>query len=243
MRAAALLAFACLALSGCETTQEKSAKLEKAALANQHGPGPGAQGLKITRPSSVIMIVSSAIVHSSEGTAAVVVLRNDSSTAQSKVPLALTVRGAGGAAVYTNTSAGQAASLVSAAFVPAHGELTWVDDQVQASSTPATVTAEAGEGKPSHGSAPKIVVSSYHLGEEPGGLPVLQGTISNRSSLAQTELPVYAVATAAGHVEAAGRAVLPSLAAGASASFQIFLIGSVPHGAKLTLDAPPTILG
>jgi hypothetical protein len=240
---AAVLALACLALTGCETTQEKSAKLERAALANQHGPGRGAQRLTITRASSVIKVVSSAIVHSSEGTAAAVVLRNDSATAQSSVPLAITAHDATGAAVYTNTAGGQAASLVSAALVPAHGELTWVDDQVQASSTPTSVTAEAGEGKPARGAAPKVLVASYHLGEEPGGLPVLQGTVANRSSLAQSELAIYAVASAAGRVQAAGRAVLSSIAAGASASFQIFLIGTVPHGAHITIDAPPTVLG
>jgi hypothetical protein len=239
---AAVLALACLALSGCESTQEKSARLEKAALANQHGPGARAKQLTITRPSAVIKVVSSSLVHSSEGMAAVVVLRNGSATAQSDVPIAITAHGAGGGAVYTNTSGGQAASLVSAALVPAHGELTWVDDQVQASSTPTAVTAEVGEGKPVKGAAPKVAVSSYHLGEEPGGLPVLQGTLANRSSLAQSELAIYAVASAGGRVQAAGRAVLPSLATGASASFQIFLIGTVPHGAHITLDAPPTVL-
>lgn len=240
---AAVLALACLALTGCETTQEKSAKLERLALAGQHGPGRGSQGLTIKRASRIIKVVSSAVVHSAEGTAVVVVLRNDSATAQSVVPLAITAHDAAGAAVYTNTSGGQATSLVSAALVPAHGQLTWVDDQIQAGSTPTSVTAEVGEGKPAKGAAPKVLVTSYHLSEEPGGLPVLQGTVVNHSLLGQNELAIYGVATSGGRVQAAGRAVLASILAGASASFRIFLIGTVPHGARITIDAPPTVLG
>ncbi len=237
------LALACLALTGCETTQEKSAKLERAALARQRNAPPGAAGLKITRASSTVKVASTAVLHSSEGTAVVVVLRNISRTAEHQVPLEITVHGAGGAIAYANTSPGLSPSLASAAFIPAHGEAVWVDDQVQASSTPASVTAEAGDGKLLNGAAPRVVVGAGHLAEEPGGAAVVQGTVSNRSAIAQKELVVYAIASSGTRVTGAGRAVLSSLGAGASSSFQIFLVGSAPHGARLRLEAPPTTFG
>jgi hypothetical protein len=239
----AALAFACLALTGCETTQEKSAKLERAALATQRAEPARSAGLKIARPSRVIKVVSTAIVANSEGAAAVVVLRNDSATAQTQVPLAITVRGNGGSTVYTNTAPGLAPTLTAVALVPAHGQATWIDDQVQAASTPTSVTAQVGEGKPAHGAPPQIAIASSQLGEEPGGIPVLKGTVVNRSTLAQRELAVYSVLSVAGRVKAAGRAVLASLAPGASSPFAIYLIGSAPHGAHLELTVPPTVTG
>ncbi len=232
-----------LALTGCETTQEKSARLERVALARAKAAPLGTTGLKIAAPSKTIKIASSSVVHSSEGTAAVVTLRNDGVSGQREVPLAITVHGAGGTAVYSNSSPGLSTSLVAAAYVPARGEATWVDDQVQASSTPVSVTGEAGEGKSTSGRPPQIVIGADSLGEEPGGAAVVSGTVANRSSVPQKELVVAAVVSSDGHVTGAGRAVLARLAPGAASGFQIFLVGSAPKGARLAVSAPPTTFG
>ena len=65
------------------------------------------------------------------------------------------------------------------------------------------------------------------------------GTVANRSAVAQKELVVYVVASRGATVLAAGRAVLANLAAGASSPFEVFLIGR-PAKATLELAAPPT---
>ena len=239
----AALALAGLALTGCETTQEKSARLERAAL-HRAGASPlGSSGLKIARASTDVTVLASSVVHSREGTAVAITLRNRSATAQREVPLLVTVRGAGGATLSSNSTPGLARSLVCAGYVPAHGQTSWVDDQVQVSATPTSVTAEVGEGKAATGTAPRIVIGAHHLGEEPGGIAFVQGALSNRSAITQRELVVYALASKGGRIVAAGRAVLPVLAGGASSSFQIFLVGSGARGAALQLSAPPSTLG
>jgi hypothetical protein len=53
---------------------------------------------------------------------------------------------------------------------------------------------------------------------------------------------VFGVARHGDRVVAAGRAVLPQLAAGASARFEVFLVGDA-RGARLHLSAPPTSFG
>jgi len=236
----AALALAAVALTGCETSAEKSAKLEKAALKDL--PTHTANGLKIAHPSAVLKVTSTAVIHDAEGTAAVVTLRNDSAEAQQAVPLEITVHGAGGSSLATNTATGLAGSLTTVSYIAAHGTTTWIDDQVQVSETPTSVTAEAGEGKPAHGPAPTITLRRGAVTDEAGGTEV-KGTAVNDSAVKQRELVVYAVAADAGHVVGAGRAVLAELPAGASAPFSILLIGPASSGAEILLSAPPTTLG
>lgn len=233
----AVLALAALALAGCETTQEKSARLERQALGSKSSGAPAATGLSITHPSASIKVVSAAAVHDSEGAAIVVTLRNAGARTQKEVPLLVRVNGGTGS--YSNAAQGLAPSLVRAALVPAHGETIWVDDQVQATEASGSVSAEPGEGSRVAGSAPQIVIGTHKLETDPGGSAVVKGNVSNRSAVTQKELVVYVVASRGGKVVAAGRGVLANLAAGASSPFEVFLIGQ-PAGASLALAAPPT---
>ncbi len=245
MRVAAALALAALAavlLSACETTQEKSARLEKIALKKAANLPLGAKGLKISRPSRQIQVLQAVALHSSEGTAVAVELRNRSGRAQAVVPLLIAVTGANGASVYSNSAPGLATSLVSAAYVPAHGTAVWVDDQIPATAAANAVRAEAGEGKPAPGAPPKVEVTGWHLEHEPGGIALVAGKVANRSKVGQHELVVTALAGRGGHTVAAGRSVIPELGAGATGSFQIFLVGS-DSGAKLTVGVTPSTLG
>ena len=238
----AALALAAIALTGCETSAEKSARLERAALANlPPGHGAGTGPLKISRPSAVVKVTSAVLVRDAEGIAAVVTLRNDSAGARQAVPLEINVRDRRGASLYSNTASGLSGSLTTVSYIPAHGTATWVDDQVQLTGTPSAVAAEAGEGKPAGAQAPQIELRRGEVTEEAGGSGV-RGTAVNHSRIAQRELVIYAVASKGGRVLAAGRAVLTELAAGASAPFSISLIGPASGGSGLSLSAPATTL-
>ena len=229
----AALAVACLTLIGCETTQEKSAKLERAHRKVAVAP----RGLRIAQASQSIRVLSATALSTTEGTAAVVTLANSGSS-QREVPLLISVKQSGGATV-TNSESGLARSLTSVAYLPAHATVVWVDDQLTLVGRPGAVTATVGEGKPATGILPKITLGGHRLEKEPSG-EVLSGTLSNGSSVAQHELVVYAVATRGGRPVAAGRAVIASVAAGASSDFQIFLIGGSAQGTQLRLSAPPS---
>jgi hypothetical protein len=241
VRRAALVLVA-LALTACESNQERSAKLEK--VAKQHKRETAKQealaqrALSITRQSTKVRVVATAVVHSSEGAAAIVTLRNQSDTTLGDVPIQINVMDANGASVYRNDTPGTSTTLISAALLPAHATITWIDDQVSATGVPARVVAEIGEGTPVNEATPRVSVQGAHLAEGAEA----EGDVVNHSGVSQQELVVYAIARKAGRIVAAGRAVLPSAPTGASTPFQLYFVGA-PSGAQLEVSAPATTPG
>lgn len=242
----AALVLAALALTGCESNQERSAKLEKAARQHDHESELHAQAaqkaLAITRLSTRVKVIAATVLHDSEGAAAVLTLRNSSNSTLRDMPIQITVKNAAGASTYTNATPGLSPSLVSVSLLPAHGVLTWIDDQVQSSGVPASVSAKVGEASPASGAIPTLTVQGAHLAQGSASGAGAEGVVVNHSGVSQQELIVYAVARRAGRIVAAGRAVLAQAPAGASTPFQIFLVGE-PHGATLEVSAPATTLG
>ena len=239
--ALAALALIALALSGCESTQEKSARLEAAAKREKaEHPALAQKGLSIAHASTQVHIVEATVVHDSEGAAAAVTVTNTASHALSSVPIAITVRGASGQTVYQNNAPGLEAGLTSISSLPAHSSLTWVDDQVPTAGNPVSVSATAGEAPATSGPEPHIAVQNTRLLEASTG--EVSGTVHNGSSAVQRQLVVYVVARRGGKIVAAGRAALAEVAAGASVPFHAFLVGS-PAGGKLEASAPPSTFG
>jgi hypothetical protein len=239
VRRAALVLVA-LALTGCETTAEKSAKLEREAKHLVSHQAITRPGLSIARVSTDVEVLQASIVRSSEGAAAVVTLRNDSSHALQAVPIAITVKDARGGTLFQNDAAGLEPALTSIAYLPAHGEATWVDDQVPQAGPPAGVDVRIGEAPVASEPIPRIEVERLRSSEESG--PGALGSVRNDSSVAQRQLVIYVVARRAGQIVAAGRAVLPELPPRASAPFQVLFVGAGGE-AKLQASAPPTTLG
>ena len=232
------LALGAVSLAGCETTAEKSAKLEKAA--KRIAPAQQ-QGLSIAHVSKTVKVQSATLVHGAEGTAVVLTLHNSSAKAIREVPISISLKDAHGTTVYTNATPGLAKTLTSLALLPARGDGVWIDDQIPGTSAK-RLTTKVGEGPTVSGAAPRLTISETQITKDPSGAATVEGTIKNSSSTAQSELIVYALARDGGRVVAAGRAVLASLAPGASAPFQAFFVGS-PAGARLELSAPPTAIG
>jgi hypothetical protein len=228
---------AALALTGCETTAEKSAALERTA----HHAHLAERGLSIIKQSADVHVLGAVLVHGAEGAAVVVTLRNDTAHVYKDVPIAITVKDAHGRAVFQNNAPGLETALTSLGSIPAHGVATWVEDQVPANGTPASVSAIVGEPPVANGPAPRIEVAGVHPGEE-NGSAVAAGTVRNRSNVAQQSLVVYVVARRAGQVVAAGRAILPEVSPGAVVPFQAFLVGA-PTGSHLEANAPATTFG
>jgi hypothetical protein len=228
---------AALALTGCETTAEKSAALERTA----HHSHLAERGLSITKQSADVRVLGAVLVHGAEGAAAVVTVRNDTAHAYKDVPIAIMVKDAHGSTLFQNNAPGLETALTSLGSLPAHGEATWVDDQVPATGDPASVTAIAGEAPIANGTLSRIEVTDVHPSEE-SGTATAAGTVRNRSNVAQQSLVVYVLARRAGRIVAAGRAILAEVTPGAAVPFQAFLVGS-PHGAQLQADAPASTFG
>jgi hypothetical protein len=237
--AAPVLVALALALTGCETTAEKSAKLEKEA--QRHAKVSTQRGLSIARESTRVKVLSAIVLRSSEGAVAVVTLRNTSAHALRAVPLAVTVSDVRGKTLYQNDAPGLEAALVSMPSLAAHATSVWVDDQVPASGQPASASARVGEA-PTAASLPQLGVSGVHLVEDPTNGVGAAGTVSNHSPIAQSNLVLYGLARRAGKIVAAGRAVIPELGKGAQLPFQIFFVGD-PRGAQLQVSAPASTVG
>ncbi|MGH2855299.1 MAG: hypothetical protein ACRDLF_14030 [Solirubrobacteraceae bacterium] len=242
MRRLGVLLLAALALGGCESSQEKSARLERLAkLERARNPVQVSRGLSIARASREVRVVATQVLHSSEGTAAVVTLRNTSTHALRAVPIAIAVKDAGGNVLFQNNAPGLEAGLTSAALLRPGEQFTWIDDQVQVSGAggaPMTVNALVGEAPRAQGNVPEVSVTGVHPTDEAGSSGAA-GTVDNGSAVAQHSLVVYGLARRGGRIVAAGRAVLTEVAAHGSSPFQILFIGSAA-GAHVEASAPPS---
>jgi hypothetical protein len=233
----AVALFLALVLTGCESNVERSARLAKLT----HRPSRIQTGLVIERENPSVKVLATTVLHDANGMAAVVTLRNDSPTALRNVPIAITLHGPRGQTLYRNNSPGLSGALVSVPLLLADQQFDWIDDQIQASGAPGALGVRVGEAATVSGALPRLSVRGVHLAEESGSGPSAEGTVVNRSAVAQQELVVFAVARRGSAIVAAGRAVLPNVAAHASTPFQLFFIGN-PTGAALEVSAPPTTL-
>jgi hypothetical protein len=239
LRAGAALLILALTLSGCETNQQRSAQLERQAKRVHRVTAE--TGLVVGRESPFVKVLGTSVVHDENGIAAVVRLRNDSTHALRDMPISITLRQPGGRTLYQNDTPGLSAPLTHVPLLLPGQSFDWIDDQISAGGTPGPLSARVGEGSTTDAPTPDIAVTGVHIAENSSEVSA-EGTVVNRSSVAQQELVVFAVGLRAGKIVAAGRAVLPNAPANSSTSFQVFFIGN-PKGASLQVSAPPTTLG
>lgn len=238
-RAGAVVALLIVALaaSGCQTTQELSAKRAKNAkkLANQ-------KGLTITRANPDIKVGATDVVQDANGVAAVIEVRNTGAAAVA-LPVAISVMDKRGKKVYANDAPGLETSLVSLPYLRKGQRAFWVNNQIPAVGGAEKVKATIGAGRgAAPAKVPKFSITRVALGRDSSGA-LLKGYIANRSAVEQKRLVISCVARHGGRVVAAGRAIIDRLGAKGTKPqlFRIFFIGN-PKGAKLVLFAPPTVL-
>lgn len=238
MSARALLVAACaLALLGCESTQSKSARLEREAQTRKQE-----RGLVVQEEARDVEVGDTAVVQDGNGAAAVVEVRNASRRSLVGVPLSVEVLDAASKPVYANDAPGLDASLVSVASLAGGERVAWVNDQVTLSGEGESVVAKVGTGgKPGPARLPRLEVSGLAVETDAAGDVAIAGDVANRSDVEQRKLVVHVVGRRDGEVVAAGRAIVERLAAGRSAHFSAFPIGD-PRGAELSAAAPPTVV-
>jgi hypothetical protein len=240
LAAAAGFAVLALGLSACQSTQDKSAQLEKEGA----GTLKAEKGLTIKRENADVKVTSKALLSSAEGSAVVVDVHNDSGEALTGVPILIDVRNAKGKSVYRNDIPGIEPALASIPYIPAHGDAEWVNDQVLAAGTPKSVEVKVGAGgEPYGGQIPDIEVSAPKLAGDPVSGLSATGTVVNRSGAEQGRLLLYVVARQGGEVVAAGRGAIEHLKNETKElKYTVFFIGD-PSGGALELSEFPTLAG
>lgn len=241
MRAAAALLVLALTLTGCETNEERHAELVRHDKQTRQAT-PAQTGLAVGRESSYVKVLGTTVLHDENGVAAVVRLRNDSQHPLHEVPIAITLHEPGGRTLYQNNLPGLSFPLTHAPLLMPGKSFVWIDDQIPASGTPGPLSVRVGEAPAAKPHPPSIAVTGVHIFDDPTNGVGAEGTVVNRSSVAQQELVVFAVGLRGGRIVAAGRAVLPNAPANSSTPFQVFFIGN-PKGSSLQVSAPPTTLG
>jgi hypothetical protein len=233
------LAGVALVVTGCESTQDESAK-----IAAELGPVKQEKGLKITRQSREVEVLSSTLLTDRNGSAVVVRLRNRSNEDLVGVPIAIDVLDANGRSVYRNDIPGIEPALAAVPFIAAGGETEWVHDQILATGAPARVEVKVGEGgEPFEGGQPRISVSNPKLEGDPYSGVLAGGNVENRSGEDLERVLLYAIATRGGEVVAAGRgAIEPVRAKPKPLPYNVYFIGD-PKGAEVEVAEFPSLPG
>lgn len=232
----ALAAVGVLAsLAGCESTQEKAAKLHKGGSAAFER-----SGLRVRKPNPDVKVLFTKVIPGKGSAAVVVRMRNASSRTLARLPVAIDVRAADRKSVFRNDAPGLERSLVELAVLEPGEEQSWVNDQVPIQSRPRVASARIGAGARAPAQPPRMRVQGAKLVRD-GDATTATGFVRNESAVEQRELIVYAVARRGGRVVAAGRAQIQRLRPRARGAFTVFLVGE-PRGATLEISAPPTVL-
>lgn len=233
------LAGVALVVSGCESTQDKSAR-----IAAELGPVSQEKGLTISKQSKDVEVVSSTLLSDQNGSAVVVRLRNRSGADLVGVPIAIDVLDAAGKSVYRNDIPGIEPALAAVPFIPAGGETEWVHDQILATGKPVAVDVKVGEGgEPFKGEEPQISVSAAKIEGDPYSGVLAGGNVENQSGEDLDRLLLYAVATKGSKIVAAGRgAIEPFKAKPKPVPYNIYFIGD-PRNAEVKVSQFPSLPG
>ncbi len=234
-----VLAGVALVATGCESTQDKSAKISA-----ELGPVVQEKGLRITKESKDVRVLDTTLLTDSVGTAVVVELHNDSDRDLVEVPIAIDVLDAKGKSVYRNDVPGIEPALAAVPFIPAGGDVDWVHDQVLATGKPASVRVKVGASDATFsGALPEISVSEPKLEGDPYTGVAAGGEVVNESGEDVERLLLYGVAREGDRVVAAGRgAIEPLKDKRKPAPYNIYFIGD-PRGADVTVSQFPTLPG
>ncbi len=241
-----LLAFAGLALlaasglTACQSTQSKSAQLEKEGadvLLSE-------EGLEIEKESEEVKVTETTLLTDRYGSAVVVELHNGSDQNLVHVPILIDVRDAKGKSLYRNDIPGIEPALASVPYIPAGGDVEWVNDQVLASGVPKSVKVKVGASTESYsGAIPDIEVSAPTLEGDPVSGIAATGEVVNRTDKDQERLLLYAIGRKGGKVVAAGRGAIEHIKATTKPlHYDIFFIGD-PTGTDLEVSQFPTLPG
>jgi hypothetical protein len=238
---AGLTALSITGLTACESTQSKSAALEKQGSKLLLDD----TGLQVEKESTDVKVLSTALLTDANGSAVVVTLRNDSGKDLTNVPISIDVLDAKGKSVYKNDIPGIEQGLAAVPYVPAGGTVDWVHDQILATGKPPKkVKVKVGASTAAFsGALPEIEVSEPAIEGDPVSGIEATGDVVNRTGEEQGRLLLYAVARRGNEVVAAGRGAIDHLRATTKpAHYDIFFIGD-PQGADVTVTQFPTLPG
>lgn len=232
-----LLGALALALPACQSTQDKAKEVQERAAELIASQVP----LEIPKPNRDVTVVGTTLISDENGSAVVVEARNTTRQTLVGLPILIDVRDQTGKRSFINDAFGTEFALQHIPLMKPGETVTWVHDQILTGGDPKSVKVTIGQPASTNPpSIPEIAVSPAKIAEDPIGI-VARGTATNKSSLDQKDLVVFAVVRSGGEIVAAGRAGFKNLkATGKPSNYNIYFFGD-PTGGDVEIAAPPAV--
>jgi hypothetical protein len=226
-----------VALSGCVSTQQKARwnQIANSRILASQNP------TVVRHAASDVRVKGVSVVHNGNRFAIVVRLRNATTHPLNDLPISIGTIGRHGTRTYLNRGPNLDYFKNHVAVIPASATVTWVFTGRRRQRLSGRPFAIAGsQGSPPITVARVVPPVSAAIAARIPGKPALRVTVTNRSSIPQLSLQVYAVSPDGGRYSAAGSAAVASLAAGKSATVRLGLIGRGPDP-NVQVQALPTL--
>lgn len=231
-----VVAASAAVLAGCETTQERSARITA-----ELGPVKKEKGLVIDEESKDVEVLDTTLLTDPNGTAVVVEVKNTSDETLVDVPIGIDVLDAKGKSVYRNDLPGLEPALTSIPLLKAGETLDWVNNQVLPLGEPDDVKVEVGaDAALLEGEIPDIEIGEPELKNDPVSGINATGAAINNTDEQHDRLVIFGVARSGGEIVAAGRAAVEKLNPERRRAYHVYFIGD-PKGAELELTSFPTL--
>jgi hypothetical protein len=237
LRLCAVCAVA-LGLAACESTEDAAKKISAKGQAAFN-----AKGLSVTQTDKALKVTSTTVLTDQNGSAVVIDVRNQGSQTLFQAPISINVMDKGGKTIFKNDSPGLEKDLAHIPLLKPSQTFTWINDQllIDNGGTPAKVTAKIAAGTPTPKTLPSIEVGAVSLQNDQTSGVNASVKVTNKSSITQIHLVLFAVARKGSKIVAAGRAIVQRLLPGKSATLHAYFIGN-PAGAQVSVVVPPSVV-
>ena len=240
LRIAAVAVLAAVLVTGCESTQDKAARVQKANALNAKA---AAQPLTVATIDRRIKVTGTTVLRGKDTDAVVVAVVNTSSKPIADLPIAVKVFNGSGKVVLTNTAPGTDHWLNHIPLLRPGQTFYWVNDQLDPLPSARKATVRIGPGVVVAHPYPDAQLIKTKFFEDPVSGAAFTGKAKGTAPVLQERLVIFSVGKQGGQIVAAGRGVLEKLLpnGGKPAGFTIFYVGANPKSVSLSNQAPPVL--
>ena len=237
---AAAAALSALLVTGCESTQDKAARVQKANAIKQKA---ASQPLTVPTIERRVKVTGTTVLRGKDTDAVVVAVVNNSSKPIADLPIAVKILNGAGKMVLNNTAPGTDHWLNHIPLLRPGQTLYWVNDQLDALPSARKATVRIGPGVVVAHPYPDAQLIKTSIFEDPVSGAAFTGKVKGTAPVLQERVVIFSVGRQGGKIVSAGRGVLEKLLPnrGKPAGFTIFYVGASPKSVSLTNQAPPVL--
>jgi len=240
IRIAAFAVLGALVVTGCESTQDKAARVQKQ---NEIKMKIAAQPLTVPTVDRRIKVTGTTVLRGKDTDAVVVAVVNTTSKPIADLPIAVKILNGAGKVVLTNTAPGTDHWLNHIPLLRPGQTFYWVNDQLDPLPSARKATVRIGPGVTVARPYKDAQLLKIKIFEDPVSGAALTGKASGSAPVLQERVVIFSVGKQGGRIVSAGRGVLEKLLPnrGKPAGFTIFYVGANPKSVSVSNQAPPVL--